>query len=151
MSFLSVVQNEVAEAQMIISTPKEIASLRILGKFGIKNISLAIFDNSDTVLTTHLVVEHLLLQLRASTTKIAVTVEGSNLSEALKKYATGNSFKKAYILTEGAYQYNKQFLIKCFESDFEEKLKITADLVAFATEKSFQTIIFCNVSTKCCN
>lgn len=47
------------DEQIIIGTPKELASYRILGAFDVSKIRLAIFDEYDIVVTTDLVDRHL--------------------------------------------------------------------------------------------
>lgn len=119
---------------IVVGTPKELPSCRILGFFDLKNIDLAIIDDADMIATSHNFLDHVLNQLTVKCQKIASSLVYTENS--LSNFSVEKLWLKSSELT-----HIKQFFVNSSNSD--EKCCYIAELLLGYT---FSAIIYCNVS-----
>lgn len=61
--FISVVMGQKCNAHILVGTPKELVSMRILGGFDMEKVNCAVFDDADVVVTSDMVQRHLVKAL----------------------------------------------------------------------------------------
>lgn len=119
---------------IVVGTPKDLPSCRILGFYNLKNIDLAIIDDADMIATSHNFLDHVLKQLPVKCQKIASSLIYSENS--LSSFSVEALWLKSSELT-----HIKQFFV--ISSNSDEKCRCIAEILRGYT---FSTIIYCNVS-----
>lgn len=125
------------DCHVIVGTPKEMASLRILGYFDLKRIIVAIFDDADVITTTALLKQHILRQLPANCQKIHVSAT-SNRSSLL--YFTQNDVLQ-FVRSNEIPALIRHFTINC-----ANKFKWLLSIVQSVFKNRQKVIVFCSVS-----
>lgn len=144
MLYFSVVLGAQLTSHVIIGTPKEIATYRILGLFDVKKIQMAVFDDGDIVATSHLVIDHVVRHLPPNCQKILFSATLNNAS--LKHFEDASVLR---LLRENELQENVHQTY-CVCTNLAEKLNVINAIFIKAMAKRFddagQFIVFCSVS-----
>lgn len=130
---VSTVKTPDTDCQVIVGTPKEIVAYRILGTIKLENVSLVIFDDTDIVTTTHLIVDHLLMQLPTNCQKMFVTTT-LNTACIQKLSTTATKFVTKNEILPSPHHY----AVKCINK--QAKLIYILDLIGRS-----QVVVFCGV------
>lgn len=119
---------------MLIGSPKEMASFKLMRIFDIEKISICVFDDADIVNTTALIKEQITRQLKCQ----KILVSSTSIAGATKY--VGN-------LTMLLYEQNvkvEQYFLNC--GDPSVKFKAILNIFHCLIEKNLQAIIFVQVS-----
>lgn len=83
--FILVVIGNKSNEHIIVATPKELASFRVLGGFEIDEIVLAVFDDADLIVTSDIVQRHLLIPLleKCQVVLSSTTIGQHNIAQAI--------------------------------------------------------------------
>lgn len=128
------------EEQVIIGTPKELVSLRILGGFDIGLIKVAIFDEADSVVTTDMVQRHLLKPLASAASQVVLS--STTISSNCK---VENSIPLRLMSDDETIPSLSEFFIKCVDDHHKfdaARLIIDGFFRKFGSQK---VIVFANV------
>lgn len=125
------------DCHIIVGTPKEIASCRILGYFEMKKIVLAIFDDADVITTTDLVQRHILRQLPANCQKMYISAT-SNMA-SLRYFTRTDTIK--HISPINIPTTIEHHTIECDTDKYEKLLSIVHSIV----KHRGKVIVFCSV------
>lgn len=139
----SVVLGSYLTSHVIVGTPKEIVTYRILGLFDVKKIQMAVFDDGDVVATSHLVIDHVVRHLQPSCQKILFSATLNNAS--VKHFERPVVMR---LLRENELQENvHQTYAVC--ANLAEKLDVIYGIFAEAMSKRLDDagkfIVFCSV------
>lgn len=125
--------------QILIGTPKEMASLRILGGFDTDQIVLGIFDDADIEMTSDIVQTYLVKPLAAA--QIVLTSATIN-----KNYGVHNAIE-VFVEKECEILDNLSlYFIQC--DDEYHKFKVMAECIDAVFRKfhsDTRVMVFCNV------
>lgn len=139
LAFLVIIGSRLIE-QILVGTPKEMVSLRILGLFDADKVALGIFDDADVVVTSDIVQRHLVQPLKHA----QVILTSATIS---KNYGV-NGVEVFLPKEEEMLDNLSNFFVKC--EDRHHKFDAIEKIVN-AMFRKFDTsitkiIIFCNVS-----
>lgn len=122
-----------SEGHIVVGTPKDISSCRILGFYDLKKIELTVMDDADMIATSHNFVDHVLKQLPEKCQRIASSPLYND--NCLSNFNVQTLWIKSSELT-----HIKQFFVN--SSDLNEKCRYIADFIRGYT---LSAIIYCNV------
>lgn len=124
---------------MLVGTPKEMISFKMMRLFNIENATLCVFDDADTVVTTQLVKDHI--------------VDAVNDSCRILLIHSGNASLKFDVIAPYDLHVNvceqniEQYFVDCPSN--VEKLKLALLLSHELIRWNFQALIFVEVSFIC--
>lgn len=131
-SFLVTLQK--IEAQLVIGTPKEVASFVIMRQFHIESISLLMLDDAEVINTSELVKKNVTDKLDSNSVKIFTSLHVSGLA------MRGHQFK---ILEERSVPKITKVYMMC--NDIVNKIHAIVGVYKLLQTSNAQCIIFCRV------
>lgn len=131
-SFLVTLQK--IEAQLVIGTPKEVASFVIMRQFNIESVRLLMLDDAEVINTSELVKKNVTDKLGPNSVKIFTSLHSTGLA------MRGHCFK---ILEEHSVPNITKIYIMC--NDTVKKIHAIVDVYRLLQTSNAQCIIFCRV------
>lgn len=123
------------DCQILIGTPKEVASLGIIRVFNIEDISLCVFDDADVVATTNFIKTNVIDRLK----RCRMLFLSSVCLNSVK-----NNLKKSQLIIKKTTMNAVQYFMKI--SDISEKIAAIVKIYNLLTTPQRQCIVFFNVS-----
>lgn len=139
---ISVTMGQKLDEHILVGTPKEIATLRILGGFDMDDVETIFFDDADIIVTTDIVQRHLMNGKPGQQIVFATATQTAKMTRHLMNSATFLDINEECDIFDTVAQH----FIKC--EDFDHKVD-TLRLIIDGFRRKCKTekiLIFCNVS-----
>lgn len=133
--FISVDLSQKLKCHILVGSPKEMVSLKIMRHFNIEQISLCVIDDGDVVCTTNLIKEHIIKNLE----NCRLVLISSNVPAGI--------LTPPYAMLNGRNCLLDMDVQQCYmKCTVGTKFLVVESLHAMLLKENAQAIIFCSVS-----
>lgn len=125
------------KCHIVVGSPKEVVSLKIMRIFNIEDVSLCVIDDADVVCTTSLIKDHITNSVN-NCRKILIASGGSYSDVLARPYGVSNDREYLRDVNMNVEQY-------CIKCPVATRFLVVETIHAMLVGKKAQGIIFCTV------